>query len=275
VLVIGGSLGKAGAAAMAGFAALRAGAGLSTVATPKSLLATVAAFHPELMTESLAETEDGTISLRALGPGLDSLLEQRTLIAIGPGISRNSETADFVRMIAKRRDKAMVVDADALNAFEGSAGQMNGRGRTLVITPHPGEMSRLTGLSIAEIQANRLEVTRNFAREHELIVVLKGHRTLIAAPDGTVWVNPTGNPGMATGGTGDILTGMVAGLIAQHPQHALEATALAVYLHGLAGDLASESVGENSLVATDLLRFLPQAFAQTRNQESGEIRLHA
>jgi NAD(P)H-hydrate epimerase len=277
VLVIGGSLGKAGAAAMAGFSALRAGAGLSTVATPLSALATVAAFHPELMTEPLAETEQGAISLRALGPGLDSLLERKTL-AIGPGISRNSETAEFVRAIVKRGDASMVVDADGLNAFEGAADKLNGRGRTLVITPHPGEMSRLTGLSIAEIQANRLEVARNFAREHELIVVLKGHRTLIAAPaaasDGAVWVNPTGNPGMATGGTGDVLTGMVAGLIAQHPQHALEATALAVYLHGVAGDLASESVGENSLVATDLVRFLPQAFEQTRNQ-SEEIRLHA
>jgi hydroxyethylthiazole kinase-like uncharacterized protein yjeF len=278
VLVIGGSLGKAGAAAMAGFAALRAGAGLSTVATPKSVLETVAAFHPELMTEPLAETEDGTISLRALGAGLDSLLERKTL-AIGPGISRNSETAEFVRAVVKRGDTSsvvnIVVDADALNAFEGVAGQLNGRGRTVVITPHPGEMARLTGLSIAEIQANRLEVARNFAREHELIVVLKGHRTLIAAPDGTVWVNSTGNPGMATGGTGDILTGIVAGLIAQHPQHALEATALAVYLHGLAGDLASESIGENSLVATDLVRFLPQAFAQLRKQKSAEIRLHA
>jgi NAD(P)H-hydrate epimerase len=289
--VIGGSLGKAGAAAMAGFAALRAGAGLSTVATPKSVLATVAAFHPELMTEPLAETEDGTISLQGLGSGLDALLERKT-VAIGPGISRNAETAEFVRGIVKRGDRSavvnsavvnMVVDADGLNAFEGSAGQLNGRGRTLVITPHPGEMARLTGLSIAEIQANRLEVARNFAHEHGLIVVLKGHRTLItgpiagpiAAPDGAVWVNPTGNPGMATGGTGDILTGMVAGLIAQHPQHALEATALAVYLHGLAGDLARESVGENSLVATDLLRFLPQAFAEMRAQKSGEIRLHA
>jgi NAD(P)H-hydrate epimerase len=167
-----------------------------------------------------------------------------------------------------------VVDADALNAFEGVAGKLNGRGRTVVITPHPGEMSRLTGLTIPEIQANRLEVARNFAREHELIVVLKGHRTLIAAADGTVWVNPTGNPGMATGGTGDILTGMVAGLIAQHPQHALEASALAVYLHGLAGDIASESVGESSMVATDLVRFLPQAFAQMRNWKSDEVRIH-
>ncbi len=274
VLVIGGSLGKAGAAAMAGFSALRAGAGLSTVATPKSVLAAIASFHPEVMTEPLAETKDVTISLRALGSSLDALLT-RKMLAIGPGISRNSETAEFVRAIVKRRDKSMVVDADALNAFEGAADKLNGRGRTLVITPHPGEMARLTGLSIAEIQANRLEVARNFARKHELMVVLKGHRTLIAASDGTVWVNPTGNPGMATGGTGDILTGMVAGLIAQHPQHALEATALAVYLHGLAGDLASESVGENSLVATDLVRFLPQAFAKTRNQKSEEIRLHA
>ena len=279
VLVIGGSLGKAGAAAMAGFSALRAGAGLSTVATPKSALATVAAFHPELMTEPLAETEHGTISLRAVGLGLDALLEHKTL-AIGPGISRNSETAEFVRAIVTRGDKSIVVDADGLNAFEGAADKLNARGRTVVVTPHPGEMARLTGLSIPEIQANRLEVARNFACEHGLIVVLKGHRTLIAgpttaAPDGTVWVNPTGNPGMATGGTGDVLTGMVAGLIAQHPQHALAAIALAVYLHGLAGDLASESVGENCMVATDLVRFLPQAFAQTRNRKSEEVRLHA
>jgi hydroxyethylthiazole kinase-like uncharacterized protein yjeF len=274
VVVIGGSLGKAGAAAMAGFSALRAGAGLSTVATPKSVLATVAAFHPELMTEPLAETEQGTISLRAVGLGLDALLERKTL-AIGPGISRNSETAEFVRTVVTRGDKSIVVDADALNAFEGAADKLNGRGRTAVITPHPGEMGRLTGRSIPEVQANRLEVARNFARTHELVVVLKGHRTLIAAPDGTVWVNPTGNPGMATGGTGDVLTGMVAGLIAQHPRHGLAAAALAVYLHGLAGDLASESVGENCMVATDLVRFLPQAIAETREQKSEEIRLHA
>jgi hydroxyethylthiazole kinase-like uncharacterized protein yjeF len=274
VLVIGGSLGKAGAAAMAGFAALRAGAGLATVAVPESVLATVASFHPELMTEPLAQTEHGTISLRAVGLGLDALLKRKT-VAIGPGISLNSETAEFVRTIVTRGDKLLVVDADALNAFEGSAPKLNGRGRTVVITPHPGEMSRLTGMSIAEIQASRLEVACNFAREHELIVVLKGHRTLIAAPDGAVWVNPTGNPGMATGGTGDVLTGMIAGLIAQHPQRALEATVLAVYLHGLAGDFACQTVGENSLVATDLVRFLPDAFAQMRTQQSAEVRIHA
>jgi len=279
VLVIGGSLGKAGAAAMAGFSALRAGAGLSTVATPKSVLATVAGFHPELMTEPLPETEAGTISLRAFEAGLDVFRERKTVIAIGPGISRNPETSTFVRGMLKpgvvQADIPFVLDADGLNAFGESVELLNGHDRTFVITPHPGEMSRLTRLSIAEIQAHRLEVARNFAREHELIVVLKGHRTLIAAPDGAVWVNPTGNPGMATGGTGDILTGMVAGLIAQHPHRALEATALAVYLHGLAGDLASESVGENSLVATDLVRFLPQAFAKMRDRKAEEIRIHA
>jgi NAD(P)H-hydrate epimerase len=273
VLVIGGSLGKAGAAAMAGFAALRAGAGLATVATPKSVLATVANFYPELMTEPLQETGQGTISLAA-DSALEELLKRKTL-AIGPGISRHAETAEFVRGVLKRQveDVAMVVDADALNAFEGFRDLLNGRGRTLVITPHPGEMSRLTGLSIAEIQANRVDVARNFAREHGLIVVLKGHRTLIASPDGMVWVNPTGNPGMATGGTGDILTGIVAGLIAQHPKRALEATTLAVYLHGLAGDIARDSFGENSLVATDLLRFLPPAFARMRSEQSDEVRI--
>jgi hydroxyethylthiazole kinase-like uncharacterized protein yjeF len=276
VLVIGGSLGKAGAAAMAGFAAVRAGAGLATVATPKSVLATVANFHPELMTEPLPETEKGTIALAAAGLALEELLKRKTL-AIGPGISRHAQTAEFVRGILKRTAEAtaMVVDADALNAFEGFHERLSGHGRTVVITPHPGEMSRLTGLSIAEIQANRLEVARKFAREHELTVVLKGHRTLVASPDGTVWVNPTGNPGMATGGTGDILTGIIAGLIAQHPKRAFEATTLAVYLHGLAGDLARDSLGENSLVATDLLRFLPQAFARMRNEQSDEVRIPA
>jgi NAD(P)H-hydrate epimerase len=179
----------------------------------------------------------------------------------------------MLKFASAQADVPFVLDADALNAFADETGELNGRERTIVITPHPGEMARLTGLTIAEIQAKRLDVARRFAREHELIVVLKGHRTLTASPDGTVWVNPTGNPGMATGGTGDILTGMVAGLIAQHPQQALAATALAVYLHGLAGDLASASVGENSLVATDLAHFLPEAFSEMRVQKSADQRV--
>ncbi len=278
VLVIGGSRGKSGSVAMAGFAALRAGAGLSTIATPKSTLATVASFHPEIMTEPLEETEQGTISVKARGPDFDTLLDRKTL-AIGPGISRNPETAEFVRALVQNANQNIVVDADGLNAFEGETGKLhgasNGKTRTVIITPHPGEMSRLTGKTISEIQANRLQVARDFASQHQLIVVLKGHRTLIAAPDGTVWVNPTGNPGMATGGTGDILTGIVAAMLAQHPDQPVEAAALAVYLHGLAGDLAVASIGENSLVATDLLTYLPQAFAQAKSQNSKEIRIHA
>ncbi len=279
-LIIGGSVGKAGAAAMAGFSALRAGAGLATVATAKSVLPTVAGFHPELMTLPLPETEDGTISTGAYAAAVDMFRDRKTVIAIGPGISRNAETSMFVRGMLKpgvvQVDVPFVLDADALNAFGGAAAeQLNGHGRRIVITPHPGEMARLTGLTIAEIQANRLEVARKFSREHELIVVLKGHRTLTAAPDGTVWVNSTGNPGMATGGTGDVLTGMVAGLIAQHPQQVLEATALAVYLHGLAGDLAAAALGEHSLVATDLVRFLPDTFLKASKSDSPEFRLHA
>jgi NAD(P)H-hydrate epimerase len=141
---------------------------------------------------------------------------------------------------------------------------LNGNGRTLVITPHPGEMARLAGLSIAEVQRDRLQVARKFARDHQLIVVLKGHRTLVVQPNGEAWVNTTGNPGMATGGTGDILTGMVAGIIAQHTKDAFTAVIAAVHLHGLAGDVMRESVGEHSLVATDLLHGLPEAFRRTQ-----------
>jgi hydroxyethylthiazole kinase-like uncharacterized protein yjeF len=275
VLVVGGSRGKAGAAAMAGFSALRAGAGLSTVATAVSVLPTVAGFHPELMTEPLDETEAGTISLRSLESGqIGPLVERKTVLAIGPGISRHRDTSEFVRAVVQKFDTPMVLDADALNAFEGAATRLNGRGRSLVITPHPGEMSRLTGMSVSGIQSDRVNVAKKFAREHELIVVLKGHRTLIASPDGDVWVNPNGNPGMATGGTGDVLTGIIAGLIAQHTRSVLAATALAVFLHGLAGDLARETLGENSMVATDLIRFLPAAFEDARKTGTGVVRIH-
>jgi NAD(P)H-hydrate epimerase len=158
----------------------------------------------------------------------------------------------------------LVLDADGLNAFEGRTDELNGKGRTLVITPHPGEMARLAASTIAAVQSDRINVARTFAREHELIVVLKGHRTLIAQPDGTVWVNTTGNPGMATGGTGDILTGMVSGMIAQNRERIVEAVIAAVHLHGLAGDVARESVGEHSMVATDLVKALPEAFRRVR-----------
>ena len=263
VLVIGGSLGKAGAAAMAGMSALRVGAGLSTVATPRSVLPTVAGFHPEVMTEPLEETTEGTISMRALAH-VGSLARGKTVLAIGPGISRIAETSEFVREILRRSKAPVVLDADGLNAFEGRTDELSGKSRPLVITPHPGEMARLAGSTVQMVQRDRINVARTFAREHRLMVVLKGHRTLVAHPEGVVWVNATGNPGMATGGTGDVLTGIVAGLIAQVPDRIFEAVLAAVHLHGLSGDIACESLGEHSLVATDLLKTLPEAFCRTR-----------
>jgi NAD(P)H-hydrate epimerase len=265
VLVVGGSLGKAGSAAMAGMAVLRVGAGLSTVATPRSALNTVAGFYPELMTEPLPETNAGTISTEAQ-ERITELAKGRTVLAIGPGISRDQQTAELVRILVARLKLPMVVDADGLNAFQDRTAELNGKGQTLVITPHPGEMARLVGSSVAQVQKDRLGVARKFAREHELIVVLKGHRTLVVRPDGEAWVNTTGNAGMATGGTGDLLTGMVAGLMAQHPNNTQGAVLAAVHLHGLAGDVIRETVGEYSLVATDLLQGLPEAFRRTREK---------
>jgi ADP-dependent NAD(P)H-hydrate dehydratase / NAD(P)H-hydrate epimerase len=263
VLVIGGSVGKAGAAAMAGMAGLRAGGGLATVATPRSVLPTVAGFHPEVMTEPLPETDAGTISAAAV-ERLDVLARGKSVLAIGPGISRFPTTSGLVRTLVAKSELPIVLDADGLNAFEGHVAELNGNGRLLVITPHPGEMARLAGCSVVDVQKDRLGVARKFARAHNVTVVLKGHRTLVVQPDGEAWANTTGNPGMATGGTGDILTGMVAGMMAQHPNDALLAVLAAVHLHGLAGDEMREIVGEHSLVATDLLRGLPDAFDRAR-----------
>jgi ADP-dependent NAD(P)H-hydrate dehydratase / NAD(P)H-hydrate epimerase len=272
VLVIGGSLGKAGAAAMAGMAALRVGAGLSTVATPKSVVATVAGFHPELMTEPLSETSCGSIAI-STADGIGELAKGKSVLAIGPGISRDPQTAELVRKLVATLEAPMVIDADGLNAFEGRTDELNGKGRTLVITPHPGEMARLAGCTVADVQKDRLGTARKFAREHDLIVVLKGHRTLVAQADGEVWVNTTGNPGLATGGTGDILTGVVAGMIAQYPKNVFAAVLAAVHLHGLAGDVMRERVGEHSLVATDLLQGLPEAFRRARDCPVGHCRI--
>ena len=271
VLVVGGSLGKAGAAAMAGMAALRAGVGLATVACPRSVLPTVAGFMPELMTEPLEETEAGTISLRALEQGrMEALANGKTVIAIGPGIGRHAETTQFVHALVEKFRVPMVIDADGLNAFQGATEKLEGSAHPLVLTPHPGEMARLIDGSVADVEKDRIGAARKFAQEHKLVLVLKGHRTLTALPDGHIWVNHSGNPGMATGGMGDILTGMAAGFWAQGlhgkppsadagPSLAHDAIVTAVYLHGLAGDVACESKGELSLTATDLLSSLPEA----------------
>jgi NAD(P)H-hydrate epimerase len=267
VLIIAGSMGKTGAAAMAARAALRAGAGLVTVATPKSALPIIATLGVEFMTEALPETEDGAISLRALEGGLlDKLVARKTVLAVGPGIGANPETAELVRTVVNKYPLPLVLDADGLNAFDGHMDSFRKDLRpagTTVFTPHPGEMARLTGKPIAEIQAQRVAVARNFAQRFGVVLVLKGFRTLIAFPDGQVWVNPTGNPGMAKGGTGDVLTGLMAGLLAQFPTHPVgEVATAAVYLHGLAGDLAAGELGQHSMLAGDLLEKIPAAYKE-------------
>ena len=259
VLTVGGSLGKSGAAAMSGMAALRSGCGLSTVATARSVLPSVAGFAAELMTEALPETFDGRLSENAIARFAE-LAKSMSVVALGPGIGRDPQTVKFVHQALAQATVPLVLDADGLNAFAGRTHLLDGSHRPLVLTPHPGEMARLAEISVKEVQADRLGVARKFARERRLVLVLKGNRTIIALPYGAAWVNPTGNPGMASGGTGDILTGMVAGIIGQMPRDVARATVAAVYLHGLAGDVAAETMGEHSLTATDLLRALPEAF---------------
>ncbi|HKT11203.1 MAG TPA: NAD(P)H-hydrate dehydratase [Terriglobia bacterium] len=268
VLVLGGSVGKTGAAAMAAKAALRAGAGLATVATPGSALPVIASLSMEIMTEPLPETGSGTISLRAIEDGvLDRLVENKSVVAVGPGLGREPETMDLVRRFVSRCDLPVVLDADGLNAFDGCIKTLQAEGRIRVLTPHPGEMGRLAGQKTSEIVAHRLEVAREFARRHGVQLVLKGFRTLTASPDGQVWVNPTGNPGMATGGSGDVLTGITAGLLAQYPDRlATEVVAAAVYLHGLAGDIAARELGEASVIAGDILDALPKAYQELKRQ---------
>jgi len=258
VLIIAGSRGKTGAAHLAGVGALRSGAGLVTVATPSCCLPIVAAMAPEYMTEALEETADG------LHPeGVERVLDMaRDVIALGPGIGQGTSTRHFVRALVDRATTPLVIDADGLNALSEDPDKLLGReGRDVIITPHPGEMARLVGMSTAEVQASRLEIARNFAVAHHVYVVLKGHRTVIATPDEKVFINPTGNPGMATGGTGDVLTGMVAAWLAQLLD-AEAACKLAVYLHGMAGDLTEADEGEVAMTAGDLAGHIGDAILE-------------
>lgn len=248
VVVVAGSRGKAGAARLAGTGALRSGAGLVTVATPGSCVDAIAAV-PECMTAGLPETDEGTVRGAAagvvLGLGAD-------VVALGPGLGVGPERRALVRALVDGLRQPLVLDADALNVLADDPGILAvRRGRTTIVTPHPGEMARLTGTTTADVQANRIDVAQRFADEQGVHVVLKGAGTVIAAPGGTIRVNTTGNPGMATGGSGDVLTGVVAAWLAQ--VHDVEAaTTLAVYLHGLAGDLAAARIGETALAAGDL-----------------------
>ena len=245
VLVLGGALGKGGAAAMTGSAALRSGAGLVTVATDARERATVTTLMPELMT---SDWTDG--------------VGERDVLAIGPGLGREPQAETLALDLFSNASVPAVVDADALNALASTT--LNASGHLRVLTPHPGEMARLCGCGIAAVQSDRVGTARRFSMERACVVVLKGQRTVIAFPDGRVFVNPTGTPAMATAGSGDILTGIVAGLLAQFPRDAEDAVLAAVWLHGRAGELGAAELGEQSLTAMDLLHYLPRAMRELR-----------
>lgn len=266
-LIVAGSPGKAGAAILAARAAVRAGAGLVTVAVPEPILQTVDLGSIESMTLGLPAGGTGQVAEGAADVLLDAA-EGKAVVALGPGMGQEAVTAAAIRRIALECPLPLVLDADGLNAFAGRAGELSSRRAETILTPHPGELGRLLGISTSTILEDRVAAARGAAEETGAIVVLKGHLSLVAS--GTaVFVNPTGNPGMATGGTGDVLTGLIAGLLAQGLD-ALDATLVAVYLHGLAGDLAASRMGEAPLAASDLIEILPAAFSALKSTGDGD-----
>ena len=260
VLVVAGSVGKTGAAVLAGLGALRSGAGLVTVATPQRCVESVAAGAPEYMTLPLPDADDGTLSV----DGLESILNfPCDVLAVGPGLGTTPGVAALVAGLVERAEVPLVLDADALNVLASEPAVLASRGeRGTVVTPHPGEMARLCGLTSAEVQADRIGVARRFAVDHHVTVILKGANTVIAGPDGTCWLNLTGNPAMAAGGVGDVLTGVTAAWLGQLGR-AEVACQVAVYVHGLAGDIAADEPGAIALMATDVISHLGQALAET------------
>jgi hydroxyethylthiazole kinase-like uncharacterized protein yjeF len=263
VTIVAGSRGKTGAAYLAAMGALRSGAGLVTVATPAACLPIVASMAPEFMTEPLGDEGSHTVTAAAV----DRVLElTQDVVACGPGIGRSPDVAEFMRVLLDRATVPLVLDADAITVLADDPGRVVGRDdRDVIITPHPGEMARLIGATVEDVQANRIEVASDFATTHRVYVVLKGHRTLLATPEGRVYINPTGNPGMATGGTGDVLTGTIAAWLAQLLD-AEAACRLGIFLHGAAGDLSEADSGQVAMTATDLLDHLGDALTGLMNR---------
>lgn len=260
VMVIAGSPGKAGAAIMAARGALRSGAGLVSVAAAQGLVPIIQSQVFEAMCISAAESIDGTIGVGAEEELLRAM-STMSACAVGPGLSTHYETVQVVRNLIQGLTIPTVIDADGLNALAGSTEILKKVRAPLVLTPHPGEMGRLMGISSADVQKDRIGVATGFARKYNVTLVLKGAGTVIAAPNGDVFINSTGNPGMATGGTGDVLTGMIGGFLAQG-HGATQAACLAVYLHGLAGDLAAKEKGEAGMIAGDLIEKIPEAIKE-------------
>ena len=262
VLLVAGSLGKSGAAILAGYACIRAGAGLTTIACPDAVLPVVASAHPEYMTAPLASTGNGSIAASNLGSGrFGEILESKTVLAIGPGVGTHPETQQTIRQLVRESAMPVILDADGLNCFAGEAEVLRERKSPfLAITPHPGEMARLLGLSVTAVQSDRLKVASEAARRCNAYVVLKGFHTILAAPDGRTWVNTTGGPSLAKGGTGDVLTGVLAALTAQFASEDwLRVLALGVFLHGTAADMLTLEREPSGVLAHEVAERIPAA----------------
>jgi ADP-dependent NAD(P)H-hydrate dehydratase / NAD(P)H-hydrate epimerase len=262
VLLVAGALGKSGAAMLAGRMALRAGAGLVTIATPAVVLPVVAAAQAEYMTMPLQATRAGSIALKNVQAGRWKKIEKgKSVLAIGPGLGTEPQTQQCIRMMVRSTELPVILDADGLNAFDGRADELRQRkSKFLAVTPHPGEMARLLGKSIRDVQGDRLKAAREAARRWNAHVILKGFHTLICSPDGAVFVNTTGNAGLAKGGTGDVLTGLLAALTAQFKAGEwLRVLALGVYLHGLAADIGVMRMDASGLIADDVISLIPEA----------------
>ncbi len=270
VLVVGGSPGLTGAPAMTALAALRTGAGLASLAVPGDLALAMEAKLLEVMTYALAQGASGTVTDEAVERVL-ALLPGKNVLALGPGMGQSPEAARFIAKLLPKLTVPVVIDADALNNIAADTSVLKRCPTDVVITPHPGEMARLVGRETAAVVSDRLGVAAGFAQKHGVTVVLKGARSVVATPSGDTWINVTGNPGMATAGSGDVLTGVIAGLIAQH-KNVRDCTLVGVYLHGLAGDIAYEHVGERGMIASDILMALPEATIELENlhDEQGE-----
>ena len=261
ILILAGSARYSGAASLCAFAAMRSGAGLVTLGVPKSLNNAIIKIKPkEVMTLPLAQTNEASLSLAALRK-IKEFAKTIDALVVGPGLSRNKSTLALARKVIKEIDIPMVVDADGLNALAGQLQILRaarGEKRTMILTPHPGEMARLLGVSVAQVQKNRKNIARKFAKDFKVVVVLKGYETVVADYKGDLYVNKTGNPGMATAGSGDVLTGMASAFLGQGLD-AFSAAKFAVYLHGLAGDLAAKEKTQISLIASDIIGKIPQA----------------
>lgn len=261
VFVLAGAIGLTGAAYLASSASLLAGSGLVTLGIPESLNAIMATKLTEVMTLPLPETKEMTLSLKAL-PKISNILSKVDALAIGPGLSQHAETQKVIRTLLPLIRIPAVIDADGINAIAGGTDILNRLKTKVILTPHPGEFARLLGVSVDEVQKNRISLAKSFTARYNVTLILKGYQTIVAAADGVTYVNETGNPGMATAGSGDVLTGIIAAFLGQRIDY-FPAAKYAVYLHGLAGDLAAREKGQISLVAQDILNNLPQAFKMT------------